>query len=44
VKGKFGHLEKRIKKERHQLRLNFSEEQPGTPFLNTKGMKEFWKS
>jgi hypothetical protein len=28
----------------HQSRCNFSEEQPGTPLVTTKGMKKFWKS
>jgi hypothetical protein len=44
MEAKFGPLEKRIKNDRNQLRLNFSEEESGTPFLTTKGMKKFWKS
>jgi len=37
---KFGPLEKGTK---ISIEMNFSEEQPGTSFLTTKGMKEFWK-
>jgi hypothetical protein len=39
----FGPLQKYKDKKRltSQLRLNFSEEQPGTPFVTTKGKEEF---
>jgi hypothetical protein len=44
LEEKFGPLEKKDKKQlTSQLRLNFSE-QPGTPFVTTKGRKKFWES
>jgi hypothetical protein len=41
---KFGPLEKKDKERLTSIEMNFSEQQPGTPFLATKGMKKFWKS
>jgi hypothetical protein len=41
MEAKFGPLQKRIKAELHQSSWNFSDEQPGTHFLNTKGMNKF---
>jgi hypothetical protein len=37
-------LRKKDKKDWHQSRLNFSEEQSFAPFLATNGIKKFWKS
>jgi len=37
-------LRKKDKERLTSIEMNFSEEQPGTPFLATKGTKKFWKS
>jgi hypothetical protein len=41
---KFGPLEKKDKERLTAIEMNFSEEQPGTPFFTTKGMNKFLKS
>jgi len=41
MEEKFEPLKKN--KKQFTLRWNFSEQQPGIPFLTTKGMKKFWK-
>jgi len=43
METKIGILEIRIKKNLHQSRSKFSEEQPGTPLLFLEGRKKFWK-
>jgi len=43
MEAKFGSLEKEIKNTWPHSRWKFSDEQPATRFLTTKGMKKFWK-
>jgi hypothetical protein len=43
MEANIGILEIKIKKNLHQSRSNFSEEQPGTTLLFAEGIKKFWK-
>jgi len=44
VETKFGPLEKKLKTTGINENEIFSEEQLGTPFMTTTGIKKFWKN